>query len=151
LILSILTFSTYQTGPFYGFTTCRGKIVGDLINFWMLAHPHHQYRGLDHYGQLVDHSDSIVFLYMNSTIDRFLLIIEYENIKMPWLEEITGIEVTRWRNIKKRGVMRTSELDAFNKAYPEYSVWLATGLEIPQEGYVSPMTKRGAKEKKAKS
>ncbi len=70
---------------------------------------------------------------------------------MPWLEEITGIEVTRWRNIKKRGVMRTSELDAFNKAYPEYSVWLATGLEIPQEGYVSPMTKRGAKEKKAKS
>lgn len=118
------------------------RLLVILNNFRMLAHPYHQYRGLDHYGQLMDHNDSIVFLYMNSTIDRFLLIIEYENVKMPWLEDVTGIDATRWRNIKKRGVMRTSEMDAFNKVFPEYSIWLSTGLELSEEGHISPLSKK---------
>ena len=79
---------------------------------------------------------------MNSVIDRFLLIIKLEGIKFPWLAENTGIEVTRWRSIKARKVMRTSEMEAIQKLYPEYSIWLATGTEIPEAGHVSPMTKR---------
>ena len=38
--------------------------------------------------------------------------------------------------------MRTSELEAIQAIYPEYAVWLSTGLEIPEAGHVSPMTKR---------
>ena len=85
---------------------------------------------------------SCVFFKINATVNRFLLIAKSENTKMPWLEELTGIEVTRWRNIKNRGVMRTSEMDAFMTVYPEYAVWLATGIEIPEKGHVSPMGKR---------
>lgn len=82
---------------------------------------------------------------MESIIDRFLLTVEVEGIKMPWLEGTVGISAARWHDIKKRKVMRTSELDAFNKVFPEYSVWLSTGSEIPQEGHVSPLTKRAHK------
>lgn len=71
---------------------------------------------------------------MESIIDRFLLIVE--------IEGITEISAARWHDIKKRKVMRTSELDAFNKVFPEYSIWLATGIEILQEGHTSPLTKR---------
>lgn len=79
---------------------------------------------------------------MELIIDRFLLILEAEDIKMPWLESQTEISAGRWHDVKKRKVMRTSELDAFNKIFPEYKVWLSTGLEIPEAGHVSPMTKR---------
>lgn len=79
---------------------------------------------------------------MESIIDRFLLIVEAEDIRMPWLEGETKIGAGRWHDIKKRKVMRTSELEAFNKIYPQYKVWLATGIEIPEEGHISPMTKR---------
>lgn len=79
---------------------------------------------------------------MNLIIDRFLLIVEYEDIRMPWLESQTGIEAKRWHSIKQRKVMRTSELEMFNNVFPEYKVWLNTGLEIPEAGHISPMTKR---------
>jgi len=79
---------------------------------------------------------------MESTIDRFLLIIEYEDVRMPWLEGQTKIETKRWHNIKQRKVMRTNELDAFNQIFPEYSYWLTTGKELPEAGQISPMTKR---------
>lgn len=79
---------------------------------------------------------------MESIIDRFLLIVEVEGIKMPWLEGVTEISAARWHDVKKRKVMRTSELDALNKIFPEYKVWLSTGLEIPESGHISPMTKR---------
>jgi hypothetical protein len=79
---------------------------------------------------------------MNTIIDRFLLILQEEQRLMPWLELQTGIPRKRWTNIKQRGVMRTEELEAIYKLYPEYEVWLATGKEYPQQGQISPMTKR---------
>ncbi len=79
---------------------------------------------------------------MDSTVDRFLALIEAEGIKMPWLEKETQIDATRWRSIKQRKVMRTSEMEAIQTLFPEYAIWLSTGIEIPEEGHVSPMTKR---------
>ncbi|CUS42474.1 MULTISPECIES: hypothetical protein [Thalassolituus] len=61
---------------------------------------------------------------------------------MPWLESETGINKKRWTNIKQRKIMRTEELEAIQAIYPEYAVWLSTGLEIPEAGHISPMTKR---------
>lgn len=84
----------------------------------------------------------IVFLYMEAIIDRFLLILEVEDIKMPWLEAQTGIKAKRWHTIKQGKEMRISELDEFNKVFPDYAVWLNSGIEIPEAGHISPLTKR---------
>lgn len=95
-----------------------------------------------HYAQVNSHYVAIVFINMNPIVDRFLLIIKYEDIRMPWLEKQTGIEAKRWHSIKQRKVMRTSELEAIQTLYPDYAVWLSTGIEIPEAGHISPMTKR---------
>jgi hypothetical protein len=108
----------------------------------MLAHPQQQDIGSTHYAQLSSHNANIVCLYMNDTVDRFLLLLELERVKMPWLEGQTGIETKRWHSIKQRKVMRTSELDAITCLYPEYAYWLATGKELVAAGQVSPLTKR---------
>ena len=79
---------------------------------------------------------------MDSSIDRFLILFAEERMTAPWLEEKTGIEATRWRNIKQRKVMRTSELDAVLSLFPEYALWITTGKEIPEAGQISPMTKK---------
>jgi len=83
---------------------------------------------------------------MNDIIDRLLLLFELEDIKMPWLESQTGVKVDRWHTIKKGKVMRTTELESIYHVYPEYKVWLATGMEMPEHGQVSPMTKRTQKD-----
>lgn len=79
---------------------------------------------------------------MESTIDRFMLLLELEKVKMPWLERQTGIDAKRWHSVKQRKVMRTSELDAIIKIYPEYSYWLVTGKEISEIDQINPLTKR---------
>ena len=79
---------------------------------------------------------------MESTIDRFMLLLELEKVKMPWLERQAGIDAKRWHSVKQRRVMRTSELDAIIKIYPEYSYWLVTGKEISEIDQINPLTKR---------
>ena len=68
---------------------------------------------------------------------------------MPWLEKNTGVSAKIWSNIKyKAQKMKAEELAALAKVYPEYAYWLATGLEIPEAGQISPMTKRTHKDLK---
>jgi|TARA_B100001059_G_C17485249_1_gene403622 hypothetical protein len=80
---------------------------------------------------------------MERAIDRFLLLIETEGVKFPWLERNTGIGSTRWNSVKRRTVeMRASEIEALAKLWPEYAYWLTTGKEIPEVGQISPITKK---------
>jgi hypothetical protein len=37
--------------------------------------------------------------------------------------------------------MLASEIQALAKIWPEYSLWLATGEELPEAGQISPLTK----------
>ena len=85
---------------------------------------------------------------MDTIVDRFLETLIAEGIKMPWLEEVTGIETKRWHNIKQRKVMRTEELEAVLRVWPEYSYWMTTGSELPEAGQISPMTKRAQRQLK---
>jgi hypothetical protein len=87
---------------------------------------------------------------MEQIVYRFLELVELEGIKFPWLEEQTQIEAARWRRIKARKVMRTSELEAVQKVYPEYEIWLSTGIEIPESGHISPMTKKAQRNLKTR-
>tara|TARA_R110001583_G_scaffold136559_1_gene288382 strand:- start:65 stop:319 length:255 start_codon:yes stop_codon:yes gene_type:complete len=79
---------------------------------------------------------------MKSIVDRFLLLVSAEGVKMPWLEEQTGIEAKRWHTVKQRKGMRTSELETIIAIWPEYAYWLTTGQELPDAGQISPSTKQ---------
>ena len=74
--------------------------------------------------------------------ERFCLLLKLEDIKIPWLEEKTGIDKKRWSNIKYRGnPIRTIETQALSKVWPEYAYWLTTGEELPEAGQISPLSK----------
>ena len=80
---------------------------------------------------------------MEKAVDRFILLIETEDIKLPWLESVTGITSKRWSNVKyKAAEMRAEELVALGKVFKEYAFWLTTGEELPEAGQISPMTKK---------
>ncbi len=79
---------------------------------------------------------------METLIDRVLEIWKEERVTAAWIAERTGISEARWYDIRKRKVMRTNELESFQKQWPEYGYWLMTGLEIPEAGQISPMTKK---------
>ncbi|CUS41990.1 MAG: hypothetical protein VB954_00110 [Thalassolituus sp.] len=84
----------------------------------------------------------IYIFYMESIVDRFLVLVIAEGVKMPWLAAQTNIEAKRWHTIKQRKGMRTSELEAVIAIWPEYAYWLTTGKEIPDSGQISPSTKQ---------
>ena len=80
---------------------------------------------------------------MEKAVDRFLLLIDAEDVKLPWLESVSGIPAKRWSNVKyKAAEMRAEELVALGRVFKEYAYWLTTGEEIPEVGQISPMTKR---------
>lgn len=80
---------------------------------------------------------------MNDPIDRFLLLLKVEDVRLPWLEERTGVERKRWANVKSgRARLLATEIQVLSDIWPEYAYWLATGLELPEVGQISPMTKQ---------
>ena len=49
---------------------------------------------------------------MSTPLDRFLLLLEVEGVKLPWLEERTGIKRKRWATVKAGSVeMRAAETE----------------------------------------
>ncbi|WP_221801660.1 hypothetical protein [Oceanobacter mangrovi] len=79
---------------------------------------------------------------MSAVVDRLNLLLDLEKVKMPWLEQKTGIKAGKWHKVRRReNEMKTSELEAIAQVWPEYAYWLTTGLELPAAGQISPMTK----------
>ncbi|WP_221801965.1 hypothetical protein [Oceanobacter mangrovi] len=79
---------------------------------------------------------------METPLDRFKLLIRIEDVKMPWLEQATGIEKKRWSNVRDGNAkMLAAEIQALGEVWPEYAYWLASGKELPAAGQISPMTK----------
>lgn len=80
---------------------------------------------------------------METILDRFVLLVQIENVKMPWLEKETGVVASRWNKVKTgQNEMRASDIDVLVLVWPEYAYWLTTGYEIIEVGQISPMTKR---------
>jgi len=76
-------------------------------------------------------------------IDRINLIIETEKVSRDALSQQTGIGYTRWTNaLQRKAKLRHEEIEAIGKAWPEYMLWLAYGIEKPEMGQISPMTKK---------
>lgn len=76
-------------------------------------------------------------------IDRINLIIETERVSRDALSQKTGIGYTRWTNtLQRKAKLRHEEIEAIGNAWPEYMLWLAYGIENPEMGQISPMTKK---------
>ncbi|ASP40343.1 DNA-binding protein [Bacterioplanes sanyensis] len=79
---------------------------------------------------------------MERIVDRFVLLANVEDVKMPWLQKQTGISAGRWHKVKTgQNEMRASDVDALVKVWPEYAYWLVTGEELPESGQISPMSR----------
>lgn len=85
------------------------------------------------------------FLYgfdMEDAVLRIKKICDSEGISREELAQRTGITYSRWHNLMNdRGKIKSEELEAAGKAWPEYRLWLAYGEELPEAGQISPMTK----------
>ena len=79
---------------------------------------------------------------MGKIVNRFKVLIQFENVKLPWLAEQTGIGKKRWANVKSEHLeMRAAEVEALAQIWPEYAYWITTGKELPESGQISPITK----------
>lgn len=80
---------------------------------------------------------------MEEVILRIKSICEMEEISREELATKTGITYSRWHNLMNdRGKIKSEEIEATGKAWPEYKLWVAYGEEIPEAGQISPMTKK---------
>ncbi len=79
-------------------------------------------------------------------IERIKEIEKAENLSREELAMKCGIKYTRLRNVVGgQAEVRASDLAGIAEAFPEYEVWLFTGKEYPQDGQISPATKKGQK------
>ena len=84
---------------------------------------------------------------MEEAVLRIKQLCELENLSREDLAQKTGITYSRWHNLMTaRGKIKSEEIEATGKAWPEYMLWLAYGIEKPEIGQVSPMTKAAQKE-----
>ena len=81
-------------------------------------------------------------------IDRFVMIkervvalIKHSGLRLPQLEERTGISRYTWSNLKnpaKSREIKEEEIEAVVKLYPQYALWLVSGTIAPAAGQTSP-------------
>lgn len=81
-------------------------------------------------------------LAMEDAVIRIKEICELERLSREELAQRTGITYSRWHNLMNdRGKIKSEEIEATGKAWPEYMLWIAYGIEKPEIGQISPMTK----------
>lgn len=74
--------------------------------------------------------------------DRLILLMNLERLTTTWLAERTGISRDRWKNCKSGAArMRSEETEALCHLFPEYTMWIAAGVEHPEAGQISPLSK----------
>ena len=77
---------------------------------------------------------------MNST-ERLQYLINFLDLKAKDLESRTGIDRDRWNNLRRPkpvAKIRLEEAEAISSLYPEYSLWLISGITAPEAGQISP-------------
>lgn len=68
-------------------------------------------------------------------IDRINLIIEIEGLSREMLCQHTGISYARWTNaLQRKAKLRHEGIEAVGKAWSEYMLWLACGVEMIDAG-----------------
>jgi hypothetical protein len=80
-------------------------------------------------------------------IDRLNLL--FGNIKQSkkLVLKNAGVNYDRFAQVMGRKVeLRAKELTAIAGQFPEFEYWILTGKELPEKGWISPMTKAAHQE-----
>lgn len=75
-------------------------------------------------------------------LERIRKIEEYEAVGREELAMKAGMKYTRLRNLMSgQGQPRLEDITSIANAFPEYAHWIVFGVELPEAGQISPMTK----------
>jgi DNA-binding Xre family transcriptional regulator len=72
---------------------------------------------------------------------RVLEILKTSGVRLPELEERTGISRYTWNNLKNTARSReikADEIEAVVKLYPQFALWIVSGNIAPESGQTSP-------------
>ncbi|MDR9499807.1 MAG: hypothetical protein RI556_11575 [Hydrogenovibrio sp.] len=79
--------------------------------------------------------------------ERIRTVLRVEKISQAEMEDKAGLKKYQLRNaLKGTGVLNEKIMDAVISKVPEYEDWIMTGREHPEEGQISPMTKKTGEE-----
>lgn len=73
--------------------------------------------------------------------ERVITVLRHSRLKLPQLEELTGISRYTWSNLKnpaKNREIKAEEIEAIVKLYPHFALWIVSGNAHPECGQVSP-------------
>lgn len=73
--------------------------------------------------------------------ERVITVLKHSRLKLPQLEELTGISRYTWSNLKnpaKAREIKADEIEAVVKLYPQFALWIVSGIVHPDCGQVSP-------------
>ncbi len=73
--------------------------------------------------------------------ERVITILKSSGIRLPELEERTGISRYTWNNLKntaRKREIKAEEIEAIVKLFPQYALWVVSGEVAPEVGQTSP-------------
>ncbi|WP_371916536.1 helix-turn-helix domain-containing protein [Pseudomonas sp. PIC25] len=73
--------------------------------------------------------------------ERVITVLKHSGMKLPQLEELTGISRYTWSNLKnpaKNREIKAEEIEAVVKLYPQFALWIVSGTVAPEAGQTSP-------------
>lgn len=73
--------------------------------------------------------------------ERVITILKSSGIRLPELEERTGISRYTWNNLKntaRKREIKAEEIEAIVKLFPQYALWVVSGEIAPEAGQISP-------------
>jgi len=73
--------------------------------------------------------------------ERVITVLKSSGIRLPELEERTGISRYTWNNLKntaRKREIKAEEIEAIVKLFPQYALWLVSGEVAPEVGQTSP-------------
>ena len=73
--------------------------------------------------------------------ERVITVLKHSGLKLPQLEEVTGISRYTWSNLKtpaKSREIKAEEVEAIVKLYPQFALWIVSGEIAPECGQTSP-------------
>ena len=73
--------------------------------------------------------------------ERVITILKSSGMRLPELEQRTGISRYTWNNLKnpaRNREIKAEEIEAIVHLYPQFSLWVVSGKIAPEIGQVSP-------------
>lgn len=73
--------------------------------------------------------------------ERVITILKSSGIRLPELEQRTGISRYTWNNLKntaRNREIKAEEIEAIVTLFPQYALWVVSGQIAPEAGQLSP-------------